>query len=138
MLFTNNTEALLSLFYPWENSDQKSQIFIYELISLNESLFTKIYMYTLTYIYINIRNILLKCFILVLHNSQYSLQRYPLEILTIVRAFIWILMVWRQHCIELIHNTAHGQEKSNPQPQGPTAMVSNIIYKMLSPLRFLL
>lgn len=51
MLFTNNTEALLSLFYPWENSDQKSEIFIYELISLNESLFTKIYMYTLTYIY---------------------------------------------------------------------------------------
>lgn len=45
------TEALLSSFYPLENSDQKSQIFIYELISLNESLFTKIYMYTYTHMY---------------------------------------------------------------------------------------
>lgn len=27
-------------------------------------------------------------------------------------------MVQRQHCIALIRNTAHGQNQSNPQPQG--------------------
>lgn len=69
--------------------------------------------------------------------AQSSLQWYSWEILTTVWAFIWILMVQRQHYIKLIHNPARGQKKSKPQPQGPTAVVSNIIYKMLFPLHFL-
>lgn len=107
--------------------------FHYKLVSLNESFCTEIF-----YAYIYSINIFTKYFILVLHNNQPSLKWYPCEILNTVWAFIWILIVQRQHYREIMYNTAHGQKKSHPYAQGPLAVVSNIVYKMSFPLHFLL
>lgn len=103
---------------------------VYELISLNESLSTEIYI-----------RFSLKRLVLFLHNTHSILQWLPYEIISGIWIFICIHIVQRQGCIKRIHylnNTAHGLEKSNPQPNGPKAIVTNIIYRTLFPLCFLL